>query len=706
MEAQSSVVPLFLLIIIPMMRIHLSILFLLFSLVSSAQEVAWQKMTPLAREAARVGQQDAQQAKSLGGNVKDRTLMAFVKTAEGQESALQEYGATTHYQSGSIAIAEIPLSRIAALSADARILRIEANRRAEIHMDTTATLLGADRVQEGLNLPQGYTGKGVVVGVEDIGFDLTHPTFWSRDMTRYRIKAMWDQLSLDTLQSALPAGRDYCDSLSLLTIAHPLDGLTQTHGTHTASTAAGSGMEGPETQSAYSGIAYESDIVLVANAVSNNVDLIPEDNYYKYTYALDALGFKYIFDYADSVGKPCVINLSEGASQDFYGYDVLYYAMLDELCGPGHIIVASIGNKGEMVTHGQKPAGMTQASIHMYSSGRSVAFTTKSSDSYTLRFGEIGADDRSYSVEDILSAPDSLLVDSFATDELQYTLMAQAYPSCYNADELVIDWYLYHQLSGRAMQAQVIIEGDGAEVDMFPVTGSMFNSSDDMPTDNTLSTQSPGSAPCVIGVGATGYRTSFTNYLGETLVYSCGEQGERVSYSSVGPTWDGRTKPDVMAPGQSVIAAYSSYYIENNPTASDISSDVRHFDYNGRTYAWNANSGTSMSAPIVTGIIALWLEAYPQLSPQDCLDIFSETCTHYDTSLSYPNNLYGYGQIDAYAGMQAVLELAATGITTVEAEAETADSIYTLDGICVGKDVSRLRKGIYIKGGKKFVVAD
>ncbi len=704
MEAQSSVFPLFHSTIIIMMRIHLSVLFLLFSLVSFAQEAAWQKMTPLAREAARVGQQDAQKAKSLGGKAKERTLMAFVQTADGQEGALQEYGVTTHYRAGDIAITEIPLSRIADLSADARILRIEANRRTEVHMDTTVTLLGADRVQEGLNLPQGYTGKGVVVGVEDIGFDLTHPTFWSRDMNSYRIKAMWDQLSLDTLQSTLPAGRDYCDSLSLLTIAHPLDGLTQTHGTHTASTAAGSGMEGAGVLSAYSGIAYESDIVLVANAVSDNADLIPEENYYKYTYALDALGFKYIFDYADSVGKPCVINLSEGSSQDFYGYDVLYYAMLDDLCGPGHIIVASIGNNGEKVTHGQKPASMTQASIHMYSSGHSVAFTTKSSDSYTLRLGEIGADDRSYSVEDILSASDSLLVDSFAIDDLEYTLMAEAYPSCYNADELVIDWLLYHQLSGRAIQAQVIIEGEGTEVDMFPMTGSMFNSSDDMPTDNTLSTHSPGSAPCVIGVGATAYRTSFVNYLGETKVYNNGEQGERASYSSVGPTWDGRTKPDVMAPGQLILAAYSSYYIENNPTANDISSDVRHFSYNGRTYAWNANSGTSMSAPIVTGIIALWLEAYPQLSPQECLDIFSETCTHYDASLSYPNNLYGYGQIDAYAGMQAVLELAATGITTVKTEADMTDRIYTLDGICVGKDASLLRKGIYIRGGRKFVV--
>ena len=56
-----------------------------------------------------------------------------------------------------------------------------------------------------------------------------------------------------------------------------------------------------------------------------------------------------------------------------------------------------------------------------------------------------------------------------------------------------------------------------------------------------------------------------------------------------------------------------------------------------------------MSAPVVTGAIALWLQADPTLTTSDCMDIFAKTCTHYDSSLSYPNNLYGYGQIDVMA---------------------------------------------------------
>ena len=40
--------------------------------------------------------------------------------------------------------------------------------------------------------------------------------------------------------------------------------------------------------------------------------LIDPKDYYKYTYATDALGFKYIFDYAERMHQPCVINFSEG----------------------------------------------------------------------------------------------------------------------------------------------------------------------------------------------------------------------------------------------------------------------------------------------------------------------------------------------------------------------------------------------------------
>jgi len=79
-------------------------------------------------------------------------------------------------------------------------------------------------------------------------------------------------------------------------------------------------------------------------------------------------------------------------------------------------------------------------------------------------------------------------------------------------------------------------------------------------------------------------------------------------------------------------------------------------DADGREYSVVANSGTSMSAPVVAGIIALWLEANPQLTPEDVLRVISLTSHQPDDAPSAEkNNIYGYGMIDAYAGLLNIL---------------------------------------------------
>ena len=88
------------------------------------------------------------------------------------------------------------------------------------------------------------------------------------------------------------------------------------------------------------------------------------------------------------------------------------------------------------------------------------------------------------------------------------------------------------------------------------------------------------------------------------------------------------------------------------------------------------------------------------------MDIFAKTCTHYDSSLSYPNNLYGYGQIDVMAGLQEVLRRKALGINTIgqkKVSEQYDNRIYLLDGRYVGTSDVNLPKGIYIRNGKKFV---
>ena len=310
---------------------------------------------------------------------------------------------------------------------------------------------------------------------------------------------------------------------------------------------------------------------------------------------------------------------------------------------------------------------------------------------------------------DVCSASDSLFRDTIRVEDKEFQVRVLAYSDSYNRKETAYDLSISSASSlGKDPLVSLQLVGKDADVELYRMSGYLVSNAVD-PTlsagDNSHSILSPSSAPSVICVGATGYRTSFLNYLGEKKVYNNGEHGQRTPFSGVGPTFDGRIKPDVMAPGQNIISSYSSFFISNPANAGrPLSSDTRHFKYNGRTYAWNANAGTSMSAPVVTGAISLWLQADPTLTPADCLEIFAKTCTHYDTSLTYPNNFYGYGQIDVAAGLREVLRRKATGIDDIAVQKSTVDDrIYLLDGRYVGTSMDNLPKGVYIRNGKKVI---
>ena len=694
-----------------MNRLIVSLLFIFISLGIIAQRPRYEKMSPFVREAMASALVTKQLTRSQSD---DRLLTAFVRIDGNAAEVLRQYGCKELARVGDISIAAIPLSKLGALSCGRQVKRIETGRRCSIQMDTTRLVINAEKVYTGEGLSQSYTGCGVVVGVQDIGFDLTHPNFYSADMSKYRIKALWDQLSRDTIGSTLYVGRDYVGRDALLKLEHPIDGETQTHGTHTAGIAAGSGAEGNGDISPYRGMACDADLVLVDNA-ADNASLIDPKDYYKFTYATDALGFKYIFDYAERMHQPCVINFSEGSSQDFHGYDQLYYELLAKLIGPGRIIVSSAGNDGARNSYIHKNIGKERAGAFIMGNEKRFSCTAKSKQTFTFRvsvYDNVASPQIvDISTVNICNAQDSLLTDSLLIGGKKYIWRVLAYPNSYDARETAYDFQISSPSKlGDSPQVSLQVMGRDADIELYRMSGYMFPHSLDPVLDAgdcRYTIFSPSSSPDVICVGSTSYRTQFVNYLGEKKVYDSGQKGIRSSFSAMGPTLDGRIKPDVMAPGQNIISSYSTFFINNpkNVNAS-VKSDVRHFEYNGRTYAWNANAGTSMSAPVVTGAIALWLQADPTLTPADCLEIFAKTCSHYDTSLSYPNNLYGYGQIDVAAGLREVLRRKALGINTIgqkKVSEQYDNRIYLLDGRYVGTSEANLPKGIYIRNGKKFV---
>lgn len=657
------------------------ILYSLFVQVALAQQARMSKLSPMLRQYVLQERADHRRhAMSKQAYHPSPVTTAFVKVSGDGEQLLRENGCRVLAKWGDICIAFVPMQKVASLSMLPEIKRIEANMSNSCTMDSVVIQSNVVPVYEGRNLPQAYTGKGVVMGIMDIGFDLTHPNFYNHQMTDYRIKALWDQISADTLQSTLPVGRDYVGKEALLAIGCSRDGHDQTHGTHTLGIAAGSGCEGVPmvVPGKYHGVAYESDICLVANATTENQALIDSLQRYKFTYAMDALGFKYIFDYADKVGKPCVISFSEGSSQDFGGGDVLYNEILDSLTSiPGHIIVSSAGNNGHLPYYSHKPLGKESAGFFVRNTGSYVYHTAKSREPFVFRTniyeGRVNPTSIDVSTDDVLAQPDSIFIDSLEVAGKRYVLMIGAYPSCYDSEEICYDWLLEkavvddegyvdsEQMIGTSNRLSYQVIGKDADVEVYHGAGNMCTSSADPSLSDieyTHSINSPSCAESVICVGATVNHTYSIDTEGNKVNEIDAPIGSLAFYSSIGPTFDERVKPDVVAPGSNVLSSYSSFYEEYHPDARDVvKSDVARFDYQGRTYAWNNNAGTSMASPVVGGAIALWLEANPKLGRNDVMEIIRKTSKPLDSAHEIPNNYWGYGAIDVYRGLLAALQV-------------------------------------------------
>ncbi len=328
-------------------------------------------MSPFVRQAFTEHQQ---RSLSRGASDQGRTMTAFVRISPDEADAvLARHHCRKHALWGDICIASIPLAELESLAMEPSVKRIEASQPASLCVDTTAAIVQALPVYESTATHQAYSGDGVVVGLVDVGFDLTHPNFVDTVTQRTRIGAFWDQLSRDTIGSALPVGRDYVGPEAVRAIGKSTDAPTITHGTHTLGIAVGSGYD-----TKYRGIAWGSDLCVVGNAISTNIEYVDSADYYKYTSAVDALAFKYCFDYAEQQGKPCVVSFSEGYPPYLDEEDSLFAATLEQLTGPGRIIVASAGNEGVEKTYFEKTEHQKEAGSFVRSFKEQALYRIKS----------------------------------------------------------------------------------------------------------------------------------------------------------------------------------------------------------------------------------------------------------------------------------------------------------------------------------------
>ena len=587
------------------------------------------------------------------------TLLTFTDRQQ-SPAILDEYGCKIVDHIGRIYIVHVPCSQLAALAADSRIERVEAEPMPQPAMDVTPGQINADGVYAGTNLPQAFTGKGVAAGVFDNGYDFTHPAFIDaegKSRVCYYYDFCWENED-GTM------GHEMTSAEEIGEYGHTDHVGVSFHGTHVMGIMAGNAVNGK-----YQGMAPESDIYAVHFKSSSEEFDIQEGQ----TSAICVLGFKYIFDQAEKDGKPCVINFSSGESYTFNHQRILESEALQALTGPGRIIVVCAGNDGYHSAFAEKPEDVRQAGMGIVNGvwgGKIIDIDIVTPVNQLVRFDFLGMKLTGGGIEGTLSFNTDSVLTLQDTCRLETTVSVgdvklKVWKNDYvdeRGDVIHVHGDMPTMVYLYLYGAVCLLTGDGpawiyADLKYCPfvnVEGVAAYSH----AMKGYSLWWPGTLPGLITAGATGYKSSFKNIDGEmnnsVVSLAAKEPGQIALFSSQGPTFEGLTKPDVTAPGVSINAPYNGYVAMDDQLRKALTDKV---EYNGKTFYYMAQSGTSMATPVVSGTIALWLQANPNLTIDDIKDVFAHTCTHPEASLDYPNNTYGYGQIDAYRGLLYVLDL-------------------------------------------------
>ena len=566
------------------------------------------------------------------------------------ESALRELGCEINLRMDGLLTVRIPLEAVEQLSCLPFITYIEIGTSVHPMLDKARAVSGVDRIHAGEQQTQAYTGSGVVVGVVDGGFDFTHPAFYDAEGKELRIKRVWVQgKNSDAHPNGFSYGTEYTTQEDILAAA--TDHTGNSHGTHVAAIAAGAHRV---ENNPYYGVAPDADIVLVAkgDVVENHVNIS------------DAVS--YIFNYADSVGKPCVVNLSLGSLIGPHDGTSTFDRIADRLQGPGRLIVGSSGNYGADLVHASFTfSGKAEESAKLMTSfkikptlsenGGEIDFWAEEDMNFNAQVvvvrestGEIV--DESPLLSFVSGETVSLTHEFSTSSKGKVTLTAELNP-INGRPHLYLSSALTSLRANYALAVILTSSSAGtihAWADNFYLNFQTTTLEGWTSGDNLRSiVEIGGTGKQIISVGAyvsrDVYRTEDSSRdidTGETL-------DSLALFSSVGPTLDGRMKPDVVAPGSYIASAGNSSdaYLSNYPTALTL-------PWAERNYTYCYMQGTSMSSPFVAGTVALFLQANPNLTPDEVREVLKAT----SVNDRYTSVGCGYGKLNAYAALNEVLD--------------------------------------------------
>ena len=597
-----------------------------------------------------------------------KVVSAFLTVNNGDFTKAQALGVIIEQTFGDVATTLIPVDKVMQLAALDNVTNIEVAEVQQPHNDQQRALtraydaLANSDVARALGITTPYTGKGVVVGVIDRGIDFQHIAFKDKDGNT-RIKLAY------TLNGSTLVEHSTEEDINSLTC----DITSRDHGSHTASTAAGSSVivngsdvavTDDHASATYGGMAPEADLVLCGFSTL-------------YTTSM-ANAISKICQYADAQGKPCVVSISIGSIEGPHDGTGAYASALRSCSGDNHIIVFSAGNDAmraaQYVECGTSNGGGCYATgtstyskpmmvniQHSFetSDGNAVldpstvnAYARTENVPTALKFHVVNTNTGAivYSSSGYTSSTTISVTGS--TDLAQYFKSTSSDANGYGDKGSIriqrvfsnskYYWKVYTpklsststttaggiKKSNYALCVSVYPSSSGQStvVDMWESKGCWFGN------DLTLSSSNQskynlvkGNDDCsvsdnacydgIISVGAYTSKNIVTAADGTVIDYTAtlpniGDHCFFSSWQVQGMGPKGTALPTISGPGARIAAAVNHYHTTAVDDDSYYHSDNKSkLVVNNANYPYATNQGTSMSTPCVAGIIALWLQA-------------------------------------------------------------------------------------------------
>ncbi len=663
-----------------MKKKSLTVLFALAALTAGAQSkldlASRLRLENLQQEVEAAAKQNGMPFKAAA---QQKTVKVTVLMRDGVDaSTLAQRGFDVTASRNEVGVVSLPLDRVAELDGMNDVASLSYGLKFDRKLTEANKQTGVDKIHtgEGLSLP--YTGKGILIGDLDGGFDPNHLFFLDKDgklRTKFYIK---DGKSYSDPESIAAAGVDYAET---------------DHSAHVLGIAAGYYSGDDFT---ISGVAPEADIAMASVNYATDAEFIEKT--------------EKIIAYAKQVKEPLVLNFSIGFNNGPHDSTRAFNKYLNSVLAANDAVVCmSAGNEGyEPIVQKKTFSGSDDTmTAYLYVKGEA----TKLDGGFSPNCSIYGDTSTPFEVQFVLfNYMTSKVVKTYDASVNVLTSAGE------NADQDFAKYFkgtlaktsgvqqgrdrYYTQIAmSGAQRVSSVIPGyivkaaDGSKLVCYAEKGvsliKEYTSStpvlaDGVTYDGTINDLVTGMDGISVGSYNSCDDATLNGYLKVSLAKLGGEKnvlGDVSGFSSWG-TVDGVNYPDIAAPGAMVESAVTTASIEASEAEGSGAYYTKKVTKDGKDYYWMVNMGTSMASPYIAGVAALWLEADPTLTPAKIKEIIKSTAIQDDFVKNTKNPVqFGAGKIDAYNGLKKVLEGKSTGLRSVDADKDmlfrsTGDNTY------------------------------